>query len=117
MCPWLAEHLGGILQPLCQTKWQKQNHFRNSFCLISDGTTIFGEDTTIFDNTVPTSGGKKLTAKEVFKLVSGQVFLQYLKTKERNVYNHIVNDLESTWSAAEIALKAMSYSAKLNSKF
>ena len=68
----------------------------------------------IFDNTMAASDdGKKLTAEGVFKLVSGQVFLQYLKTKERNVYNHIVNDLDSTWSAAEIALKAMSYSDRL----
>ena len=68
----------------------------------------------IFDNTVAaTDGSKKLTAEGVFKLVSGQVFLQYLKMKERNVYNHIVNDLDSTWSAAEIALKAMSYSDRL----
>ena len=68
----------------------------------------------IFDNTVGASdSSKKLTAEGVFKLVSGQVFLQFLKTKERNVYNHIVNDLDSTWSAAEIALKAMSYSDRL----
>ena len=68
----------------------------------------------IFDKTVAASdSNKKLTAEGVFKLVSGQVFLQYLKTKERNVYNHIVNDLDSTWSAAEVALKAMSYSDRL----
>ena len=68
----------------------------------------------IFDNTVAaTDSSKKLTSEGVFKLVSGQVFLQYLKAKERNVYNHIVNDLDSTWSAAEIALKAMSYSDRL----
>ena len=68
----------------------------------------------IFDNTIGANdASKRLTAEGVFKLVSGQVFLQYLKTKECNVYNHIVNDLDSTWAAAEIALKAMSYSDRL----
>ena len=67
-----------------------------------------------FDNTIRSQdSSKSLTKTSVFKLVSGQVFLQFLKTNECNVYNHIVNDLDATWSAAEIALKAMSYSDRL----
>ena len=67
-----------------------------------------------FDNTIRTQDpSKSLTCTGVFKLVSGQVFLQYLKVHHCNVYNHIVNDLDSTWTAAEIAVKAMSYSDRL----
>ena len=68
----------------------------------------------VFDTTIRSQDpSKSLTRTSVFKLVSGQVFLQYLKVHHCNVYNHIVNDLDSTWSAAEIALKAMSYSDRL----
>ena len=70
-----------------------------------------------FDNTIRSQdASKSLTKTSVFKLVSGQVFLQYLKANECNVYNHIVNDLDATWSAAEIALKAMSYSDRLKTE-
>ena len=71
----------------------------------------------VFDNTIRSQDpSKSLTKTSVFKLVSGQVFLQYLKANECNVYNHIVNDLDATWSAAEIALKAMSYSDRLKTE-
>ena len=68
----------------------------------------------IFDATIKAKdGSKSLTSEGVFKLIAGQVFLQYLKEKESTVYNNIVNDLDVTWSAGEIAIKAMSYSDRL----
>ena len=71
----------------------------------------------VFDNTIRSQDpSKSLTKTSVFKLVSGQVFLQFLKINQCNVYNHIVNDLDATWSAAEIALKAMSYSDRLKTE-
>ena len=61
--------------------------------------------------------GPKTEMKEddIFKLVSGQVFLQSLKNKHGIVYNNICNDLDKTWSANEIALKAMTFSDRMAS--
>ena len=55
-----------------------------------------------------------MTLSDAFKLVSGQVFLQNLKNKEQTIYNSICNDLDKTWSAREIALKAMTYSDRMS---
>ena len=57
----------------------------------------------------------EMKADDIFKLVSGQVFLQSLKNKHRVVYNNICNDLDKTWSANEIALKAMTFSDRMAS--
>ena len=54
-----------------------------------------------------------MSPEEMMKLVSGQVFLQYLKRKDRMVYNNICNDLDKTWTAADISNKAMMYSDRL----
>lgn len=43
------------------------------------------------------------------------MFLQSLKNKHRVVYNNICNDLDKTWSANEIALKAMTFSDRMAS--
>ena len=56
-----------------------------------------------------------MKADDIFKLVSGQVFLQSLKNKHGVVYNNICNDLDKTWSANEIALKAMTFSDRMAS--
>ena len=57
---------------------------------------------------------KDMTLGEVFKLISGQVFLQNLKNKEQIIYNNICNDLDKTWSAREIAIKAMTFSDRMS---
>ena len=57
----------------------------------------------------------EMKADDIFKLVSGQVFLQSLKNKHGVVYNNICNDLDKTWSANEIALKAMTFSDRMAS--
>ena len=57
----------------------------------------------------------EMKADDIFKLVSGQVFLQNLKNKHGVVYNNICNDLDKTWSANEIALKAMTFSDRMAS--
>ena len=59
---------------------------------------------------------KDLTVKEYAKVMSGQMFLQVLKNQNQNIYNFICNDLDKTWSAAEIANKAMTYSDRLTSE-
>ena len=58
---------------------------------------------------------KELSISDIFKLVSGQVFLQSLKDKKQVIYNNICNDLDKTWSAADIANKAMTYSDRMTS--
>ena len=58
---------------------------------------------------------KILSISDIFKLVSGQVFLQSLKVKKQVIYNNICNDLDKTWSAAQIANKAMTYSDRMHS--
>ena len=70
-----------------------------------------------FKEWAETSEGSKAEMKDddIFKLVSGQVFLQYLKNKHRLIYNNICNDLDKTWSANEIALKAMTFSDRMAS--
>ena len=55
-----------------------------------------------------------MTLSDVFKLISGQVFLQNLKNKEQIIYNNICNDLDKTWSAREIAIKAMTFSDRMS---
>ena len=52
---------------------------------------------------------------DIYKLVSGQVFLQSLKMVNPVIYNNICNDLDKTWSAKEIALKAMTYKDRMAS--
>ena len=59
--------------------------------------------------------GSEMNKSDIYKLVSGQVFLQSLKNKHRVVYNNICNDLDKTWSANEIALKAMTFSDRMAS--
>ena len=59
--------------------------------------------------------GSEMKISDIYKLVSGQVFLQSLKNKHRVVYNNICNDLDKTWSANEIALKAMTFSDRMAS--
>jgi len=58
---------------------------------------------------------KTLSIGHIFKLVSGQVFLQSLKDKKQVIYNNICNDLDKTWSAADIANKAMTFSDRMHS--
>ena len=58
---------------------------------------------------------KELKVDDVFRLMSGQVFLQSLKNKRQVIYNNICNDLDKTWSAAEIANKAMTFSDRMTS--
>ena len=57
-----------------------------------------------------------MSVDDMMKLVSGQVFLQFLKNKHQVVYNSICNDLDKTWNATEISLKAMTYSDRLVSE-
>ena len=66
-------------------------------------------------NSDEASRDKNLSISDIFKLVSGQVFLQSLKLKKQVIYNNICNDLDRTWSAAEIANKAMTYSDRMTS--
>ena len=54
-----------------------------------------------------------LNTLDLLKLTGGQVFLQHLKTTNRDVYNHIVSDLDKAWSAGEIANKALSFETRL----
>ena len=57
----------------------------------------------------------EIKISDVYKLVSGQVFLQTLKQKDRVIYNNICNDLDKTWSAKDIALKAMTFRDRMAS--
>ena len=57
----------------------------------------------------------EMKVDDIFKLVSGQVFLQSLKNKHGVIYNNICNDLDKTWSARDISLKAMTYSDRMAS--
>ena len=59
---------------------------------------------------------KDMKVEDVFRLMSGQVFLQALKNKKQVIYNNVCNDLDSTWSAAEIANKAMTFSDRMSSE-
>ena len=59
---------------------------------------------------------KVMKVDDVFRLMSGQVFLQALKNKKQTIYNNVCNDLDSTWSAAEIANKAMTFSDRMTSE-
>ena len=59
---------------------------------------------------------KYMKVEDVFKLMSGQVFLQALKNKKQTIYNNVCNDLDSTWSAAEIANKAMTFADRMSSE-
>ena len=59
---------------------------------------------------------KDMKVEDVFRLMSGQVFLQALKNKKQTVYNNVCNDLDSTWSAAEIANKAMTFADRMSSE-
>ena len=59
---------------------------------------------------------KDMKVEDVFRLMSGQVFLQALKNKRQIIYNNVCNDLDSTWSAAEIANKAMTFSDRMSSE-
>ena len=58
---------------------------------------------------------KEIKISDVYRLVSGQIFLQTLKHKDRLIYNNICNDLDKTWSANDIALKAMTYKDRMAS--
>ena len=55
----------------------------------------------------------KMASKDVFQMLSGQIFLQMLKSKRPNVYNQIVNDLDQVWTAIDIANLAMSYEDRM----
>jgi len=57
----------------------------------------------------------EIKISDVYKLVSGQIFLQTLKNEDRIIYNNICNDLDKTWSAKDIALKAMTYRDRMAS--
>ena len=59
---------------------------------------------------------KDMKVEDVFRLMSGQVFLQALKNKKQTIYNNVCNDLDSTWSAAEIANKAMTFSDRMTNE-
>ena len=59
--------------------------------------------------------GSTMSVEDVFKLFSGEIYLQYLRAKNPIVYNAIVNDLDKTWSATEISLKALSFETRLTS--
>ena len=61
------------------------------------------------------SDESEMKSCDIFKLVSGQVFLQELKNKHPVIYNNICNDLDKTWSAKEIALKAMTFKDRMTS--
>ena len=66
-------------------------------------------------NSDTANSDKTLSISHIFKLVSGQVFLQRLKDKKQVIYNNICNDLDKTWSAADIANKAMTFSDRMHS--
>ena len=55
----------------------------------------------------------KMESKDVFQMLSGQIFLQMLKSKRPNVYNQIVNDLDMVWTAVDIANLAMSFEDRM----
>ena len=59
---------------------------------------------------------REMEIKDIVKVISGQVFLQVLKSKKPNIYNFICNDLDKTWSAADIANKAMTFNDRLSSE-
>ena len=59
------------------------------------------------------SADSEMTTKDVFNLFAGQIFLQMLKSKNPNVYNQIVNDLDAFSNAVDIANLAMSYKDRM----
>ena len=54
-----------------------------------------------------------MASKDVFDMVSGQIFLQYLKNKNPRIFNQIVSDLDEVWNAADIANRAMAYQDRM----
>ena len=56
---------------------------------------------------------KTMSTKEVFDMVSGQIFLQRLKMKRPKIFNQIVSDLDEVWNATDIANRAMAYQERM----
>ena len=54
-----------------------------------------------------------MASKDVFDMVSGQIFLQYLKNKNPRIFNQIVSDLDEVWNASDIANRAMAYQDRM----
>ena len=57
--------------------------------------------------------GQTMSTKEVFDMVSGQIFLQRLKMKRPKIFNQIVSDLDEVWNATDIANRAMAYQERM----
>ena len=54
-----------------------------------------------------------MSTKDVFDMVSGQIFLQRLKMKRPKIFNQIVSDLDEVWNATDIANRAMAYQERM----
>ena len=57
--------------------------------------------------------GTAMSTKDVFDMVSGQIFLQWLKSKSPRIFNQIVSDLDEVWNATDIANRAMAYQERM----
>ena len=58
-------------------------------------------------------GNTAMSTKDVFDMVSGQIFLQWLKSKSPRIFNQIVSDLDEVWNATDIANRAMAYQERM----
>ena len=54
-----------------------------------------------------------MSNKDVFDMVSGQIFLQWLKSHCPRIFNQIVSDLDEVWNATDIANLAMAYQERM----
>ena len=54
-----------------------------------------------------------MSTKDVFDMVSGQIFLQWLKSHGPRIFNQIVSDLDEHWNATDIANLAMAYQERM----
>ena len=54
-----------------------------------------------------------MSTKDVFDMVSGQIFLQWLKSHGPRIFNQIVSDLDEVWNATDIANLAMAYQERM----
>ena len=54
-----------------------------------------------------------MSTKDVFDMVSGQIFLQWLKSNGPRIFNQIVSDLDEVWNATDIANLAMAYQERM----
>ena len=54
-----------------------------------------------------------MSNKDVFDMLSGQIFLRWLKSHDPRILNQIVSDIDEVWNATDIANLAMAYQKQM----